>query len=169
MAPPIVRRAATGLLAVFLLGPLAHGREEKVALDAVPAPVMSAVKARFPGASVQGAGRETEKGKLVYEVTLDEKGRNVDVTVTPGGDLLLIESAIDRAEVPAPVVQALTEKYPGAVYRVLESIVEVDKGHERLAFYEVELVTADRHTKEVKVKPDGRGMTEEEEEEEDEE
>jgi uncharacterized membrane protein YkoI len=166
MAPPIVRWATILLLTGLLFSPAANAREETVSLDAVPAPVMSAVKARFPGASVKGAGKETEKGQLVYEITLDEKGRNVDVTVTPGGDLLLIEKAIDKAELPAPVAQALSKAYPGATYRVVEEIVEVEKGREHLKFYEVELATADRHSKEIKVKPDGGGMTEEKEEEE---
>jgi len=151
--------------AALLVLPAIWAREEKVSLDQVPAPVMAAVKARFGDAVVKGAGKETEKGKLVYEITLEDKGHNVDVTLTPGGDLLLIERSVEESALPPPVAATLARKYPGATYRVLEEIVEVDHGRERLASYEVELVTADRRTKEVKVRPDGGGVTEEEEDE----
>ena len=150
---------------VFLLASAALAREEKVALDAVPGPVMDAVKARFGAAKVTGAGKETEHGRLVYEISVEEKGRNVDVTVTPAGSVLLIERAIDAGTLPAPVVQTLARKYPGASYRLAEEIVEVEKGKDRLAWYEVLLATSDGHKKEVKVRPDGGSVTEEEDEE----
>ena len=152
-------------LLAFLFATAALAREEKVALDAVPAPVMDAVKARFGAAKVTGAGKETEHGRLVYEVSLEEKGRNVDVTVTPAGSVLLIEKTIDPGTLPGPVAQALARKYPDASYRLVEEIVEVKKGKDRLASYEVLLVTADGHRKEVKVRPNGKSVTEEKEEE----
>ena len=156
----------TSLFLVAILGTApASAREEKVPLDRVPAPVMDTVKARFANASIKGAAKETEKGKPVYEITLSDKGRNVDVTLTPNGDLVLIEKAIDKAELPAPVVQSLTKSYPGATYAVVEEIVEVDKGHEHLAFYEVALATADGHKREVKLTPAGGAVAGDEDEE----
>lgn len=156
-------RIPLACLIALLVPAAASAREEKVRLDRVPAPVMDTVKARFGDAAVKGAGKEKENGKLVYEITLEEKGRNVDVTVTPSGDLLLIERSVPESALPAPVAATLASKYPGATYRVIEEIVEVDKGQERLASYEIELTTADRHTREVKVRPDGAALTEEEE------
>jgi len=159
----VTRSVRTGIatsIAALVLS-LTAAKEEKVSLQQVPAPVMTAVKTRFGDAVVKGAAKEREKGRLVYEITLEEKGHDVDVTLTPGGDLLLIERSVEESALPAPVAATLAKKYPGATYRVLEEIVEVDQGREHLASYEVELVTADRHTKEVKVRPDGTGLTEE--------
>ena len=163
----IVRIGITALIAALLVLPVASAKEEKVSLDKVPPPVMDAVKARFGDAAVKGAGKEKERGKLVYEVTLEEKGRNVDVTLTPAGEMLLIEKTITQTELPGPVRQALEHTYPGASYRTVEEIVEVHHGRERLTSYEVLLATADGHKREVRVSPDGKALPVEEEEEKD--
>jgi uncharacterized membrane protein YkoI len=147
---------------VVLAAPLARGAEEQVVVSQVPKPVMDAVKARFAGASVTDAGKQTEKGQLVYEVTVVEKGQNVDVTLSPGGEILMIEKAINVADLPMAVTKALKDDYPGATYRIVEEIVEVEKKQERLAYYEVRLVAADKRAMEVQMTPDGKKVTEEE-------
>src|SRR5262245_43702167 len=123
---------------------------------------MDAVKARFPQGKPTEAARETEEGRPVYEVSLQEAGRNVDVTLTPEGTLLLIERTIPGTALPEPVRQALEHAYPGASYRTVEEIVEVDHGQERLASYEVVLVRSGGGKREVKVTADGATVTEEE-------
>ena len=100
-------------IAALLVLPAIWAREERVSLDQVPAPVMAAVKARFGDAVVKGAGKETEKGKLVYEITLEDKGHNVDVTLTPGGDLLLIERSVEESALPPPVAATLEDPCRG--------------------------------------------------------
>ncbi|HET9298964.1 MAG TPA: PepSY domain-containing protein [Candidatus Polarisedimenticolaceae bacterium] len=147
---------------VALLVPAAvAAREEKVRLDRVPQPVMDAVKARFPTAKPTEAAKEEEKGQLVYEVGLEDAGRHVDVTLSPTGEMLLIERTIPKGELPGAVTEALSRAYPGAGYRTVEEIVEVQAGHERLASYEVLLVPAGGGKREVKVSPDGASVTEE--------
>jgi len=160
------RIAPAAILAALVLPSLAHAREEKVALDQIPTSVAATVKQRFADATLKGAGKETEKGRLVYEVTLDDKGRNVDVTLTPTGELLMIEKTIPTNELPAPVASALNKKYAGATYRTVEEIVEVQGKAEKLAYYEVALVTPKHDSKEVRVTPDGAKVTEEDDEDE---
>src|SRR3954462_11452947 len=98
--------------AVGLLVSAARAGEEKVALDKLPRAVAEAVKARFPGATLSGAGKETEGGKAVYEVTIKDKGRNVDVTLTPDGKIVEIEKQIAAKDLPRAVSGALNAKYP---------------------------------------------------------
>ena len=162
MTMRLVRIGTMTSIAALLVFTMTAAREEKVSLDKVPPPVMAAVKARFGDAALKGAGKEKEKGKLVYEVTLEENGRNVDVTLTPAGEMLLIEKTIAQTELPGPVRQTLERTYPGASYRIVEEIVEVDRGRERLTSYEVLLATADGHKREVKVSPDGKALPGEE-------
>jgi len=147
------------VLLVFVAG--ARGDEEKVSLDKVPGPVVEAVKARFANATVTGASKEKEKGRVVYEVTIKDKGQNIDVTVTPQGEILLIEKEIAARDLPRAVARALEGKYPRATYKIVEEIVEVAKKQERLAYYEVLLVTAGKETLEVLVTPEGRIVKEE--------
>jgi uncharacterized membrane protein YkoI len=132
--------------------------EEKVALEKVPKPVLQAVQARFKGASMTGASKETEDGKLVYEVTIEEKGKDVDVdvTLTPEGEILKIEREIDAKSLPKASAKALEDKYPRATYKIVEEIIEVQKKQEKLAYYEVLLVTADKRTLEIEVTAEGR-------------
>ena len=66
------------------------------------------------------------------------------------------------ADLPMAVTKALKDEYPGATYRIVEEIVEVEKKQERLAYYEVRLVAADKRAMEVQVTPDGKKVTEEE-------
>jgi len=160
------RIAPAAILAALALASLAHAREEKISIDQIPASVAATVKQRFASATVKGAAKETEHGKPVYEVTLDDAGRNVDATLTPSGELVLIEKTISASELPAPVSSALTKKYAGATYRTVEEIVEVTGASEKLTYYEVALVTAKKHSKEVRVTPDGAKVTEEDDEDE---
>jgi uncharacterized membrane protein YkoI len=154
-----VRLAAGMVLAASILVPATRAHEEQLPLAHVPKPVLDAVQARFANARITGAAKETENGRMVYEVTLVEQGRNVDVTSSPSGELLTIEKTIEAGALPDIPATALQSKYPGATYRSVEEVVELGKQPERPAYYEVELETADRHTVEVKVTPDGAIIT----------
>src|SRR5437764_9808159 len=110
-----MRRFISWFAVVLLLGlPAlsARGDEEKVDLTKVPRPVLEAVKARFAEAKITGVTKEKEDGKTVYEVTIKDKGQNVDVTVTPEGTITLIEKTITAKELPKAVARTLEEKYP---------------------------------------------------------
>ena len=151
-----------GMAAALLLSvAVARGQEENVPLDKVPRPVMEAVKARFANAQVTGASKETEKGKVTYEVTIKDRGQNTDVTVTPQGEILLIEKEIAARDLPRAAARAMEGKYPRATYKIVEEIVKVEKKQERLAYYEVLLVTAGKDTLEVLVTADGKIVKEE--------
>ena len=92
MTSSIARVGVAASIATLFLLQTALAREEKVSLKSVPLAVMDTVKARFGDAHVKGAAKETEEGKPVYEITLDQRGRDVDVTLTPEGTMLLIET-----------------------------------------------------------------------------
>ncbi|MGH7711380.1 MAG: PepSY-like domain-containing protein [Gemmatimonadaceae bacterium] len=147
-------RRALGTLLV--LAACAGEREEDISADAVPAPVMSAVRARFPNASVTGAARESEDGKTFYEVSLQDGSRKIDVTATPGGDITTIEGALALTDLPAAVTRALSAKYPNAELRIIEDVITSEGGSSRLAYYEVLLETVDKRFVEVQIDPVGK-------------
>ena len=150
--------AAMGML---LLPVAAVCTDEEIPLDKVPPPVMEAVKARFKDAQATGAAKEMDQGKLVYEVTLQLKGQKIDVILAPEGEILLIEKAIARKDLPTAVAKALDDKYPKATYKILEEVVKVEKKEEKLEYYEARLVTPERKDLEVKLTTDGRIVKEE--------
>ena len=99
-------------MAVFLCV-AAGARAGEVSVASVPKPVHDKVKARFKDATVAGAPREqTEEGQLVYEVNLKQHGRDIDVTLTPDGDMRLIEQEIARKDLPRAVAHILDKRYP---------------------------------------------------------
>jgi uncharacterized membrane protein YkoI len=148
-------------MVLVLIPVVAYGDEEKVPLDKVPRPVMAAVKTRFKDAAVTGAGKETEDGKLVYEVTIKHKDQKIDVTLSPEGEILMIEKEIAAKDLPKAVAKALENKYPRATYKIVEEIIKVEKKEEKLAYYEVLLVTTDKQALEVQVSAEGKILNEE--------
>ena len=125
--------------------------EEKVPLKDLPKAVSNAVKKKFPKAKVVSASKELEDKKTVYEVTIEDGDQNVQVTVTPEGEITEIEKEIAAKDLPKAVTEALDEKYPAATIKKAE---EVTKGKELT--YEVLLVTKDKKTVEVKLDPKGK-------------
>ena len=124
--------AAAGFLA---LGALAQAGE--MPFKQVPKSVQQAVMARFKGAKVTGAATEkTPENKLVYEVSLKDKGRGVDMTLTPSGKIVSIEKAIPFEELPKPAVDSLNQRYPGARYEIVEMFYKVEGTKETLEYYE---------------------------------
>ena len=129
--------------------------EEKVPLDKLPKAVKEAVEKRFPKVEMNGASREKDGDKLVYEVSLKKDGKNIDVTVTEAGAITLIEQQLDFKDLPKAVATTFEEKYPKARYEIVESVTKVAEGKETLEYYEAKVVAAGK-TWEVEVLPDGK-------------
>jgi hypothetical protein len=152
---------ATLLAALILTAGTASADEEKVTLDKVPRAVLKAVKARFPDAKLLKAEKETENGKTVFEIGLKNMEQSIEVTLTPDGTIIEIEKQIAAKDMPKVVAAALEDKYPKATYRMIEEVIKVKDKEEKLAYYEVLLVTAAKKKLEVSVTPEGKISKEE--------
>ena len=86
---------------------------------------------------------EGEESKVVYEVTLSQKGDAVDVTVEEDGEIEEVERSIDLKELPKIVTDALARKFPKSTLKSAEAIYEVEAGEMELEGYEVILTSAD--------------------------
>jgi hypothetical protein len=140
---------------------LAVADEEKVPISKLPEKVVSAVKARFAGAELVSAEKETENGETVFEVVIKYKGSTIEVTLKPDGTITEIEKEITAKDLPKVVSEALEKKFAKATIKKVEEVTKVDKKVEKLAYYEVLLVTAEKKTLEVSVAPDGKIVKEE--------
>jgi len=156
-----MRAFLCGLTVVALVGVVGAG-EEKVPLDKLPRAVVDAVKKRFPDAELVSAEKEKDEGKTVYEVAIKNKGQSIEVTLTPEGVITEIEKQIEAKNLPAAVSKALEDKYPKATYKMIEEVIKVKDGKEKLEYYEVLLTTTDKKKKvEVGVSPEGKILKEE--------
>ncbi|HEV3162452.1 MAG TPA: PepSY-like domain-containing protein [Isosphaeraceae bacterium] len=151
--------AGAGLV-LLAIGSNIHADEQKVALKDVPKVVLDAVKAKFPGAELTGAEKETEDGKTSYEVSLKQGGQNIDVGISAEGKITEIEKEIATKDVPAAVTTAVGAKYPNSMLKKAEEIIKIEGGKETKN-YEVIVVTAAKKTIEVVVSPQGKILEEE--------
>lgn len=143
-------------LALLILAAPAPAWGENVPLHMVPKPVLDAVGGRFKNATIARAERDRDNRGFVYEITIRHEGKNVDVTLTPEGVIRLIKREIAAAELPEPIAKVLEDMYPKATYDVVEAVTTVQGRQETLAYYDVDLVTAQRRVVEVRVSADGK-------------
>jgi uncharacterized membrane protein YkoI len=155
-------RVVTGSMFIALFGlilcaPGVRADEEKVPLDKVPKAVMDAVKKKFPDAKITEASKEKEDGKTIFEIAFTFKDSKYEVECEEDGTIIAIDKQIEAKELPKEVAKTLEEKYPKATYKVIEEVTKKDK----IAHYEVELVTADKKEIEVEIDPAGKILKEE--------
>ena len=86
---------------------------------------------------------EQDESKVVYEVTLSQKGHVIDVTVEEDGEIEEVERSIDLKELPKIVTDALARKFPKSTLKSAEAIYEVEDEKMELEGYEVILTSAD--------------------------
>jgi hypothetical protein len=130
--------------------------DEKISIDKLPKVVTAAVTKRFPDAKLLSAEKETEDGKTVYDVAIKDKEQNIEVTVTPEGNIVSFEKEITAKDMPKAVTDAVEAKYPKATYKKVEEVYNVKDGEEKMETYEVLLVTEAKKKVEVLVTPEGK-------------
>ena len=67
----------------------------------------------------------------------------------------MVEKEIAAKDLPKAVTDGLQKKYPKATYKFAEEVFVIEDGKEKLGYYEVLLVTAEKKTLEVEISPDG--------------
>lgn len=132
---------------LFIGGVASLSAGEKIALDALPQPVLSAVEARFPGAKLLSAERESAQS---YEVKLRHAGHRIEVELRDDGVITDLSGRVPVASLPAPVTAAVEGRFPGA--KLLKAELDVEAGVETFELelrhekrrYEVEVTSAGR-------------------------
>ena len=100
----------------------------------------------------KGAVKETDKGKMFYEISIRHEDHAIDVLLTPEGKIVEIEKEIAVRDLPKPVREAIAAKYPNGVVKKAEEKTEGDA-----VSYEAIVVT----TVEVRFDPSGKVLEEE--------
>src|SRR5262245_48570124 len=148
-----------GMSAMAGLVMLAAG--EKVPLDKVPKAVQDAVQARFPKAEITSIEKETNEGKVVYDIELKSEGRKYEMDIQEDGTVLEVEKEVPIKDVPPAVIKAVEAKYPKATIKEVMEVNKVTGKEEKPIHYEITIETEDKKTKEVIVSLDGKTVKEE--------
>jgi uncharacterized membrane protein YkoI len=155
-----MRHVALGGLAICALALAAlaaQAAEEKVDLKDVPKAVLDAVKAKFPGAKLKEASKEKDKGKTVYELSIQHEGHKIDVSLTSDGKIVSIEKQIAFKALPKPVADAFKKKYAKAKVSAVEEVTAGKK-----ITYEIHF-TVGKKKMEIVYDPEGKVVNVEEE------
>ena len=131
-------------------------KAQKIALDKVPPKIMSAVKARFPGAELTSVEKETEDGKVVFDIELKHQGRKYEMDIQEDGTIIEIEKQVDAKDLPEAVGKAIKAKFPDALIKEIMEVNKVNENKETPDHYEVIMVDKDKKEKEVTVSLDGK-------------
>jgi len=99
--------------------------EQTIKQKNVPKVILSVFKKSYPKATIKGYSKETEEGKLFYEIESSEGKVNRDLIYNPDGTVVSIEETLPLSEVPEIVRTSLNKEFPKA--KVLKS-EKVTKG-----------------------------------------
>src|SRR5262245_4336800 len=123
--------AASAVAGLVLLAAVAGAdeKDKKISLDKAPKAVQDAIKGRFPKAEVASIEKETEGGKVVYDVELKHEGRKYEMDIQENGTVLEIEKEIAAKDLPEAVTKGIEAKYPKATLKEVMEMYTV-KGKE---------------------------------------
>ena len=149
--------SAVVVAAVFVLpAAVARAGDEPKDLDKIPKAVMDALKAKFPGAKIDTWTKETENGKVIYDMEFKKDGRKAEADIAEDGTIQNFEEEFDAKDLPKAVTEAVEKKYPESKLKEVMEITEIKDKKEVHGGFEIVLETADKKEVEVTVAKDGK-------------
>lgn len=124
--------------------------ETKLKVADLPAAVQKTVQEQLKNAILVGVGKETEKGKTVYELETKVNGKTRDLVIDAAGGVLEVEEEVEMATVPAVAREAIQKMAGKGKVTKVESL---SKGGKVVA-YEAAVMTG-KKSSEVAVTPEG--------------
>lgn len=93
-------------------------------LDQLPAVVQSAVTAQTANAVVVGISKESEHGRILYEIETRVKGKVRDLMIDEAGRVVSVEEEVELASVPEAARKAIEKRAAGSTIKIVEKITE---------------------------------------------
>ena len=129
--------------------------QEKLDPSKLPPKVADAVKARFPGATITQATKETENDVVVYDIEMTKDGKKHEMDCREDGTLIDIQNEIAVKDLPAAAASAIKAKYPNCTIKEAAEILVVTGKQETRDHFEVLIDTPDKKDLELSVSLDG--------------
>ncbi len=126
--------------------------DEDIKPSDLPKAIKDALRARFPKAKITSAEKGTEEGKPIFEVSIKNQQRNIDVTLSPRGEILSFEKTLLPSDRPKRMMETLNAKYPHASIKIIEEVWE----HDKRTGYEGSIITEGKKTVEVAFDANGK-------------
>jgi hypothetical protein len=84
-----------------------RAQEAKVAKNDIPKGILSSFTRAYPKGVILGASKETENGKLLYEIESADGSLRRDLLYTPEGKLIEIEETVEPDSLPHAVAKEM--------------------------------------------------------------
>ena len=114
-------------IALVLTAGSALGSEKKIQRSALPPAVEKTVQQQSQGATITGFSRDTENGKVEYEVEMTVNGHGKDITIAQDGTVLEIEEEVAIDTLPPAARTALTTRARSAKIVKVEAVSQGGK------------------------------------------
>jgi uncharacterized membrane protein YkoI len=108
------------------------------------------MKGQTKGATIVGASKEREHGRMTYEVEAKLNGKGRALTFAADGSLLEVEQELDLNSLPTAAKEAIEKKAAGETIKKVESVTRGST-----TSYEADVSTKTGHSREVAVNADG--------------
>lgn len=99
-------------------------QEQSVKKNNVPKPILEAFQKAYPKATIKGFSKETDQGKLIYEVESIEGRVSRDISYTADGTVITIEERLPVDELPSAVKSSLAKEFPKVKVSKAEKITK---------------------------------------------
>ena len=127
--------------------------ETRVSRADLPKLVQKTADAQASGATVRGYSKDTEGGKLEYEVEMTVNGHSKDITIAPDGTLLEIEEQVSIDSLSSELRSVLATKAAKGKISKVESLTK----HGKIVAYEAQVLIGGKRS-EIQVGPDGKSL-----------
>lgn len=128
----------------------AFAAETKIRVEDLPPAVQAAMKDQTQRATILGASKELEHGRISYEVETKLNGKGRDLTFAENGSLMEVEQEVDLDSLPGRAKEAIQRRVAGGTIKKVESVMQGST-----TSYEADVTTTSGKKEEVAVNRDG--------------
>lgn len=119
-------------VAVFAIAGTGFSQEQSLKKKDVPKAILDQFQKSYPKATAKGYAKETEAGKVAYEIESVEGTTHRDISYSADGTVMAVEESMAYADVPEAIHTAVKKDYPKMTVARCEKIVEGAATHYEL-------------------------------------
>lgn len=104
-------------------------KKDQVSLTQLPDAVQKAINEQTAGRIFEEITKETEDGKLQYEVKFTKGDKKMEINIAPDGNVLAIEEEITLAQAPPAVQKTINDQAGTGTVKKIAKVTEAGKDH----------------------------------------
>ena len=119
-------------IAIFAIAGTAFSQEQTLKKKDVPKAILEEFQKSYPKATVKGYAKETDAGKVVYEIESVEGATHRDISYSADGTVMAVEESMAYADLPEAVRTNVKKDHAKATISTCEKITEGEATHYEL-------------------------------------